>query len=244
MDAMTENDGRRWFRFRLRTVFVVVTLLCGWLGWEVSIVQQRKQVLIDLQANQSFQFWKVESTPHVPPPGSVGSHVAAIPLVRTWMGDVAVQRIYYISHYQGFSKAELARLAKIFPEAELFESQPEPCHPGCFPSGTLVGTPQGPRPIEGLQVGELITAVHSNGGIATAHIQSIFVTNNRLWKVQTDRGALLTTETQPLCVKVGTPGVRENCSRPTQFFYIRMETFGPHSCLKCRRPIGPRKYST
>jgi hypothetical protein len=35
----------RWFQFRLRTVFVVMTLIAiaaGWVGWQAKIVQERK----------------------------------------------------------------------------------------------------------------------------------------------------------------------------------------------------------
>src|SRR5271165_5079938 len=35
----------RWFQFRLRTVFVVTTLIAvaaGWVGWQAKIVQERK----------------------------------------------------------------------------------------------------------------------------------------------------------------------------------------------------------
>lgn len=38
--------SRRWFRFAysLRTLFLVVTALCIWLGWNANIVQQRKRM--------------------------------------------------------------------------------------------------------------------------------------------------------------------------------------------------------
>jgi len=32
---------RRWFRFSLRTVFVAVTMLCCWLGYELSWLRER-----------------------------------------------------------------------------------------------------------------------------------------------------------------------------------------------------------
>jgi hypothetical protein len=31
-------------------------------------------------------------------------------------------------------------------------------------------------------------------------VQSVFVTDNRLWQVDTDAGSLVTTQTQPLCL--------------------------------------------
>jgi hypothetical protein len=36
---------RRWFRFSLRTLFVVVTVLACWLSWNRSLVQRRRPFL-------------------------------------------------------------------------------------------------------------------------------------------------------------------------------------------------------
>ena len=79
----------------------------------------------------------------------------------------------------------------------------EPCHPGCFPRGTLVDTPRGPQPIDSIQPGDLITAVLSTGELATVKAQFVFVTKNHIWKVDTSLGTLYTTQTQPLCPAVG-----------------------------------------
>jgi hypothetical protein len=38
----------------------------------------------------------------------------------------------------------------------------------------------------------------ASGERVTAHVQSVFVTDNRLWRVTTAAGDLVTTETQPL----------------------------------------------
>lgn len=202
---MTEPKRRLWFKFSLRTLFILVTILCCWLGWEASIVHQRKQTVRDLEQNNAFEFMLADAYAQIFPPNAPNLKVAKVPLVRAWLGDKPVQIIYYTSHFQGFSQTELDRLAKTFPEAELVERLAEPCHPGCFPSGTLVDSPSGPRLIEELKVGDVVTTFRSDGEIATAAIGSIFTTNNRLWKVQTDLGALLTTATQPLCVELGKP---------------------------------------
>lgn len=80
---------------------------------------------------------------------------------------------------------------------------PEPCHPGCFPAGTLVATPDGPRPIESLQGGDTVTLVGPDGAPTGGTVRSTFQTCNRLVEVRTESGSLRTTETQPLCLESG-----------------------------------------
>lgn len=80
---------------------------------------------------------------------------------------------------------------------------PEPCHPGCFPAGTPVATPEGPRPIESIRGGDLVTLVRPDGTATSGAVRSTFQTCNRLVEVRTETGNLLTTETQPLCLADG-----------------------------------------
>lgn len=80
---------------------------------------------------------------------------------------------------------------------------PAPCHPGCFPGGTPVLTPKGPRAIDTIRPGEEVVIVRPDGTTAAARVQSVFVTDNRLLKVETEGGVLLTTLTQPLCLTDG-----------------------------------------
>ncbi len=42
---MNATHDRRWLRFSLRTLFVVVTVLASWLGYELNWVRQRHQLL-------------------------------------------------------------------------------------------------------------------------------------------------------------------------------------------------------
>jgi Protein of unknown function (DUF1559)/Hint domain len=74
------------------------------------------------------------------------------------------------------------------------------CHPGCFPAGTLVQTPEGSKPIETLRVGDAVTVVGRDGVSEPGKVQSVFINRNRLLKVETEDGDLFTTETQPLCL--------------------------------------------
>jgi hypothetical protein len=197
---MKINAPRRWFRFSLRTLLVVMTALCCWLGWESSVVRGRKAVLEEIEGKPGFSITTAADYAGRYPPGKAIPDLATVPLIRHWLGDQAIQEIWSIRHYQGFSEEQLARLTKAFPEAEFRESYPEPCHPGCFPRGTLVETPLGPRAIETIVAGDDLVAFLPTGEQVIGRVQSVFVTDNRLWEVMTPGGKLLTTETQPLCL--------------------------------------------
>ena len=199
---MTEKPRRRWFRFSLRTLLVAMTVLCCWLAWESSVVRSRRAELNQLRANGAFEVTTADQWAERMPPGYTGRPPANVSLVRRWLGDQAIQEIGYYSHYLPASKEELARLSRVFPEATMQERQIplEPCHPGCFPRGTLVETPRGPRRIETVQAGDRLIALLPGGELTTARVQSVFVTENRLWRIATEDGVLLTTETQPLCL--------------------------------------------
>ena len=41
---------RRYFRFELRTMFVVLTVFTLWLGWQAKIVRDRKEAIVKLRA--------------------------------------------------------------------------------------------------------------------------------------------------------------------------------------------------
>jgi hypothetical protein len=42
---MTPAPKGRWFRFSLRTLFVVVTVFGCWMGYEVNWIRQRRALL-------------------------------------------------------------------------------------------------------------------------------------------------------------------------------------------------------
>lgn len=201
---MLGKPRRRWFRFSLRTMFVVATLVCLWLGWELSVVRQRRALRQELAGNAAFNFVTADAMAvqvMVAPMGGVP--VASVPRVRRWLGDEAIDQIWYLRHYEGFSESALKRIEATFPEAEVYESLPEPCHPGCFPRGTLVDTPEGRRAIEAIRAGDVVTTIAADGAASTAAVEAVFETTNQLWQIETEAGALLTTSTQPLCASDG-----------------------------------------
>jgi hypothetical protein len=203
---MNDKPKRSIFRFSLRSLLVVVTLVACWLGWESSVVRHRKAVRAEAATNPAFQFVTAkEWLERFSPTATVPPRMARVRLVRQWLGDEAIQTIEYNKQYGNYTDEQLARVKRAFPEAELrqVEIPLEPCHPGCFPRGTLVLTPAGPRPIESVAAGDEVVAYLVSGERTTRQVQSVFVTNNRLWRVSTEAGTLLTTETQPLCLSAG-----------------------------------------
>ena len=52
---MTAQPRRSWFRFAfsLRTLFVVVTIIGVWLGWNLKIVRERKALIQELRRASS-----------------------------------------------------------------------------------------------------------------------------------------------------------------------------------------------
>ncbi len=47
---MTPAPKRRWFRYSLRTLFVVVTVFGCWLGYELNWIRQRHELLAEQSA--------------------------------------------------------------------------------------------------------------------------------------------------------------------------------------------------
>jgi hypothetical protein len=197
---MNAMPRRPWLRFSLRTMFVIVTVLSCWLGWESSVVRERQAVRRESEERGFFHFVSADEYLRRYPPGDTRPDVARVSIFRQWLGDEAIQEIWYYRDDQRISEVEQRRLAKAFPEAEIQGMLPIPCHPGCFPRGTPVDTPRGRRPIESIRPGDSITALLTTGESVNAEVQSVFTTENRLWSVETEAGVLLTTETQPLCL--------------------------------------------
>jgi hypothetical protein len=95
---MSEIPKRRWFRFRLSTLFVLTALFAPFLGWQANIVRERKLVL-GIARERGAAIAVLEDIP--------------MGLLRDLMGD---QRIYSISVYD-YTEEEFTRLQSAFPEA-------------------------------------------------------------------------------------------------------------------------------
>lgn len=198
---MAGYSKRSWTSFSLRTLLVVVTGLCLYLGWEVNIVRQRKAKLAEFQKTHYIEVTKAADYAARFPPDAKPDDVASGYFLWRWLGDEPVQEIGYYPHI--VKAVDLARMKDWFPEAKFVETRPmEPCHPGCFPWGTLIETAKGRRPVEQIQIGDQVISILRTGEVKKIAVSSIFRTRNKLLEVQTTGGVLLTTPTQPLCVTV------------------------------------------
>ena len=115
---MTTRPRRRWFRFSLRTMFVVVTvagLALGWLVWQIRIVRERKTVLAELQleCGDDFMILTVET---MKTEGYKLNDCPRIPLVRRILGD---EPCHSITIPRTANMQLIERMERAFPESRL-----------------------------------------------------------------------------------------------------------------------------
>ena len=104
---MHRTPKRRWLRFSIRTLLLAVTILCVWLGWQVSIVRERKAAvkLLDHLAGP------VSFSPYEVPP--------YVNVVRRMLGDVPP---LYSLHIYDATPAEIQQVKNAFPEVVDFKA--------------------------------------------------------------------------------------------------------------------------
>jgi hypothetical protein len=93
-----------WFRFSLRTLFVVVTLLCVWLGYQVNWIRQRRAFLASHDYFASGCDGNRKSLPPL--------QCSRAPWSLRLLGENGVEEIYLPSP----EEQEQAR--RLFPEAQ------------------------------------------------------------------------------------------------------------------------------
>ena len=101
---------RRWFRYSLRTMFVVVTLVCGWLWWQLRIVHQRRGMLKWIEQcgchTANSYNWQGLGLPN------------PVPVWRQWMGDTQVDFIMFREDNTP-DKEQLERIRRLFSESTI-----------------------------------------------------------------------------------------------------------------------------
>ncbi len=75
---------------------------------------------------------------------------------------------------------------------------------GCFPAGTIIGTPAGHIPIEKLSANDTVQAVDREGHIISTRVEKLFATRSHVLSVKTTLGELRTTTEHPVGLADGT----------------------------------------
>lgn len=114
---MTAAPKRRWFRFSLRTLFVVMTVFGCWLGSNLHWIQERHAALdwIKTQAGA----W------HDVPVSQGAKGETRAPWQTRIFGDTGVEQIVVVVEKDAVV-AKQRELARLFPEADVLVVTPGP----------------------------------------------------------------------------------------------------------------------
>ena len=95
---------RRWLSYSVRTLLLAVTVFCVWLGWQVSIVRDRKAMLQRIDAAGGNGTWRDRSG---------GKHLM---WHRRKLGDRFIPRITVPSSW---TDEQITEITQLFPEAKV-----------------------------------------------------------------------------------------------------------------------------
>jgi len=130
---------RRWFRFTLRTLFVVVTVLgCG-LGYQLNWIRERHRVLDKFNLIEGNGL-RVECWRSVDMTGTFSSLARSAPLSLRVLGEPGVGDIR-IEAPPDIAHAEERHVRKLFPEARISVSY-RPRMPSEAPPAAQVDRPE------------------------------------------------------------------------------------------------------
>jgi hypothetical protein len=102
---MTPAPKRRWFRYSLRTLFVVVTVFGVWLGFQLKTVRDRRDLTDWLSDHNGLT--------------DVSKDQTKIAIWRRWMGDRAFDTVLLDRHARMPKGVDLVYIRDTFPEARL-----------------------------------------------------------------------------------------------------------------------------
>lgn len=112
----------RWFRFSLRTLFVLFTVLAIWLGWNAQRVHERKAILAEIMRLQATgtRYMCLETLEDDPqftlPAGSPDTALVRVSPFRRLFGD---ETCLYLGVPGPLDPRLVERMELAFPEARL-----------------------------------------------------------------------------------------------------------------------------
>jgi hypothetical protein len=115
---MTAAPRRRWFKFGLRTMFALFTIVCGWVGYQINWIRERHAFVEEIESSTfdvNFSPAPIEKWVVVPQP----------PLSLRIFGE---QYAPFASlYYWDETPSQLVSNAKgLFPEANIECAGPRP----------------------------------------------------------------------------------------------------------------------
>ena len=101
-------DFRFLLRLHLRTMLVAVAVICTWLAIQRNSITERYAIVRMLDERGGWQ--RTPANLRFPGPQQ--------PFYRAWLGDVPLQRRFYLAPDQGFTNNDVERIRRAFPEAD------------------------------------------------------------------------------------------------------------------------------
>lgn len=114
---MMTSPKRRWYQFSLRTMFVGMTVLCVYLGWQASTVRERKAVRAWLIARGDM----LRTYPNIGP-FWFRDHSEPISTIRHWLGDLPIDAVAF---QEPISKQDAERVYRAYPDTDFYGWEPE-----------------------------------------------------------------------------------------------------------------------
>ena len=110
---------RRWFRFSLRTMFVLVTVLCVWLGYQLNWIRQRREEIKSERVDPMHTQMCFETSAEPP--------TYQAPALLWFFGERGYSSVWT----QDFPTNEMAlteakRVRRLFPEAMIYFGVEDP----------------------------------------------------------------------------------------------------------------------
>jgi hypothetical protein len=106
----------RWFRWSLRTMFVMVTLLCAWLGWNAHRVRQRNDLIEYLSS--------LEHQQNPVPSWVIKSNRGTLPVTWRWMGAKRFDFATGLLSNHALTDSEMQRARSLLPDCQIEVHEP------------------------------------------------------------------------------------------------------------------------